>query len=198
MVSALAQPMSDLTFRPNMSRERNYPFHTAIGTTPLTDRNTISACAYQSDGYGRANGTFPSLEPMSVSGKEIPRNTSVVGGGEVTGRTPEHYHLFGVSGKYHSRGAGGMIRTDRLGYSSPARWKCRQEIVAEWVLPQAQANISTDGCFKLAADLGKGLIQGEPIFWQEHAYTRWPFEAGGLSTRKQVQFTVIIHHFNPK
>lgn len=41
VVSALAQPMSDSTFRSEYVKERNYMFHTAIGTTPLTEKNTI-------------------------------------------------------------------------------------------------------------------------------------------------------------
>ena len=46
VVSALAQPMSDSTFRSEYVKERNYLFQTAVGTVSQTERNTISACVY--------------------------------------------------------------------------------------------------------------------------------------------------------
>ena len=46
VVSALAQPMSDSTFRSEYVKERNFLFQTAIGTASQTERNTISAVSY--------------------------------------------------------------------------------------------------------------------------------------------------------
>lgn len=42
VVSALAQPMSDSTFRTEYVKERNFLFQTAIGTASQTEKNTIS------------------------------------------------------------------------------------------------------------------------------------------------------------
>jgi len=139
VVSALAQPMSDSTFRSEYIKERNYIFHTAIGTAPLTEKNTISACvAYPADGYGRANGTFPSLGTDAAIRQGNP--SEHLGGrrGEDTGGTAERTHLFaGISREHHPRGIGGVRYG--LGYSSPARWSAvpPRRLSQEWVLPQA-------------------------------------------------------------
>ena len=86
VVSALAQPMSDSTFRSEYVKERNYLFQTAIGTVSQTERNTISACVHNNqmvmDGQ---TVRFRLLEPMSVSGREIPRNALVVGTAKLQG-----------------------------------------------------------------------------------------------------------------
>lgn len=99
VVSALAQPMSDSTFRSEYVKERNYIFHTAIGTAPLTEKNTISACVHTrqtvTDGQ---TVRFRLLEPMLVSGKEIPRNTSVVGVAKIQG---ERLNVLISSLEYH-------------------------------------------------------------------------------------------------
>ena len=80
VVSALAQPMSDSTFRSEYVKERNYLFQTAIGTVSQTDRNTISACVHNNQTVTDGQTVrFRLLEPMSVSGREIPRNALVVG-----------------------------------------------------------------------------------------------------------------------
>ena len=86
VVSALAQPMSDSTFRSEYVKERNYLFQTAVGTISQTERNTISACVHNNqmvmDGQ---TVRFRLLEPMSVSGREIPRNALVVGTAKLQG-----------------------------------------------------------------------------------------------------------------
>ena len=43
VVSALSQPMTDSAFIADYSGERNYGFHTAIGTEDVTGKNTIAA-----------------------------------------------------------------------------------------------------------------------------------------------------------
>lgn len=78
VVSALAQPMSDSTFRSEYVREHLLP--AAIRTASQTERNTISeACVHNNpDGYGRANRTFSSLGTDVGIGLEI-HATFVVG-----------------------------------------------------------------------------------------------------------------------
>ena len=86
VVSALAQPMSDSTFRSEYVKERNYLFQTAIGTVSQTERNTISACVYNNQTVMDGQTVrFRLLEPMSVSGREIPRNALVVGTAKLQG-----------------------------------------------------------------------------------------------------------------
>ena len=86
VVSALAQPMSDSTFRSEYVKERNYLFQTAIGTVSQTDRNTISACVHNNQTVMDGQTVrFRLLEPMSVSGREIPRNALVVGTAKLQG-----------------------------------------------------------------------------------------------------------------
>ena len=46
VVSALAQPMSDAEFATAHGRERNYGFHTAIGSASTAEKNTIAACVH--------------------------------------------------------------------------------------------------------------------------------------------------------
>ena len=44
VVSALPQPMTDSAFIADYAGERNYGFHTAIGTAEASEKNTIAAC----------------------------------------------------------------------------------------------------------------------------------------------------------
>lgn len=46
IVSFLAQPMSNAEFVATFSQERNRGFNTAVGTTEVSDRNTIPACVH--------------------------------------------------------------------------------------------------------------------------------------------------------
>ena len=46
IVSSLAQPMSNAEFVATFSQERNRGFNTAVGTTEVSDRNTIPACVH--------------------------------------------------------------------------------------------------------------------------------------------------------
>lgn len=86
VVSALAQPMSDSTFRSEYVKERNYLFQTAVGTISQTERNTISACVHNNQTVMDGQTVrFRLLEPMSVSGREIPRNALVVGTAKLQG-----------------------------------------------------------------------------------------------------------------
>ena len=165
VVSALAQPMSDSTFRSEYVKERNYIFHTAIGTASLTEKITISACVHTrqtvTDGQ---TVRFRFLEPMLVSGKEIPRNTSVVGVAKIQG---ERLNVLISSLEYH----GNIIPVELAVYDTDGQAgifipgsmerSAAKEIVANMgTSVGSSVNISTDAGAQLAADLGKGLIQG--------------------------------------
>ena len=176
VVSALAQPMSDSTFRSEYVKERNYIFHTAIGTAPLTEKNTISACVHTrqtvTDGQ---TVRFRLLEPMLVSGREIPRNTSVVGVAKIQG---ERLNVLISSLEYHGNiipvelavydtdGQAGIFIPDSMERSAA------KEIVAGMGTSAGSSmNFSTDAGAQLAADLGKGLIQGTSQYFSKKMRT---------------------------
>ena len=172
VVSALAQPMSDSTFRSEYVKERNYMFHTAIGTAPLTEKNTISACVHTrqtvTDGQ---TVRFRLLEPMLVSGKEIPRNTSVVGVAKIQG---ERLNVLISSLEYH----GNIIPVELAVYDtdgqagifipgSMERSAAKEIVAGMGTSAGSSMNFSTDAGAQLAADLGKGLIQGTSQYFSK-------------------------------
>lgn len=176
VVSALAQPMSDSTFRSEYVKERNYIFHTAIGTAPLTEKNTISACAHTrqtvTDGQ---TVRFRLLEPMLVSGREIPRNTSVVGVAKIQG---ERLNVLISSLEYH----GNIIPVELAVYDtdgqagifipgSMERSAAKEIVAGMGTSAGSSMNFSTDAGAQLAADLGKGLIQGTSQYFSKKMRT---------------------------
>ena len=176
VVSALAQPMSDSTFRSEYVKERNYIFHTAIGTAPLTEKNTISACVHTrqtvTDGQ---TVRFRLLEPMLVSGKEIPRNTSVVGVAKIQG---ERLKVLISSLEYH----GNIIPVELAVYDtdgqsgifipgSMERSAAKEIVAGMGTSAGSSMNFSTDAGAQLAADLGKGLIQGTSQYFSKKMRT---------------------------
>lgn len=176
VVSALAQPMSDSTFRSEYVKERNYIFHTAIGTAPLTEKNTISACVHTrqtvTDGQ---TVRFRLLEPMLVSGREIPRNTSVVGVAKIQG---ERLNVLISSLEYH----GNIIPVELAVYDtdgqagifipgSMERSAAKEIVAGMGTSAGSSMNFSTDAGAQLTADLGKGLIQGTSQYFSKKMRT---------------------------
>ena len=176
VVSALAQPMSDSTFRSEYVKERNYIFHTAIGTASLTEKNTISACVHTrqtvTDGQ---TVRFRLLEPMLVSGKEIPRNTSLVGVAKIQG---ERLNVLISSLEYH----GNIIPVELAVYDtdgqagifipgSMERSAAKEIVAGMGTSAGSSMNFSTDAGAQLAADLGKGLIQGTSQYFSKKMRT---------------------------
>ena len=176
VVSALAQPMSDSTFRSEYVKERNYIFHTAIGTAPLTEKNTISACVHtQQTVTDGQTVRFRLLEPMLVSGKEIPRNTSVVGVAKIQG---ERLNVLISSLEYH----GNIIPVELAVYDtdgqagifipgSMERSAAKEIVAGMGTSAGSSMNFSTDAGAQLAADLGKGLIQGTSQYFSKKMRT---------------------------
>ena len=163
VVSALAQPMSDSTFRSEYVKERNYLFQTAIGTVSQTDRNTISACVHNNQTVTDGQTVrFRLLEPMSVSGREIPRNALVVGTAKLQG---ERLSIIISSLEYR----GSIIPVELSVYDTDGQTgifipgsmerNAAKEIAANMgTSVGSSVNISTDAGAQLAADFGKGLI----------------------------------------
>ena len=151
VVSALAQPMSDSTFRSEYVKERNYLFQTAVGTVSQTEKNTISACVHNNQTVMDGQTVrFRLLEPMSVSGREIPRNALVVGTAKLQGE-----RLAVVISSLDTDGQAGIFIPGSMERSAA------KEIAANMgTSVGSSVNISTDAKAQLASDLGKGLIQG--------------------------------------
>lgn len=165
VVSALAQPMSDSTFRSEYVKERNFLFQTAIGTASQTEKNTISACVHDDQKVMDGQTVrFRLLEPMLVSGREIPRNALVVGTAKVQGeRLAVAISSLEYQGNiipveltvYDTDGQAGIFIPGSMERSAA------KEIAANMgTSVGSSVNISTDAGAQLAADLGKGLIQG--------------------------------------
>ena len=176
VVSALAQPMSDSTFRSEYVKERNYLFQTAIGTVSQTDRNTISACVHNNQTVMDGQTVrFRLLEPMSVSGREIPRNALVVGTAKLQGeRLSIIISSLGYRGSiipvelsvYDTDGQAGIFIPGSMERSAA------KEIVAGMGTSAGSSmNFSTDVGAQLAADLGKGLIQGTSQYFAKKMRT---------------------------
>lgn len=176
VVSALAQPMGDSTFRSEYVKERNYLFQTAIGTVSQTDRNTISACVHNNQTVMDGQTVrFRLLEPMSVSGREIPRNALVVGTAKLQGeRLSIIISSLGYRGSiipvelsvYDTDGQAGIFIPGSMERSAV------KEIVAGMGTSAGSSmNFSTDAGAQLAADLGKGLIQGTSQYFSKKMRT---------------------------
>ena len=165
VVSALAQPMSDSTFRSEYVKERNYLFQTVVGTVSQTEKNTISACVHNNQTVMDGQTVrFRLLEPMSVSGREIPRNALVVGTAKLQG---ERLAVVISSLEYR----GNIIPVELSVYDTDGQAgifipgsmerSAAKEIAANMgTSVGSSVNISTDAKAQLASDLGKGLIQG--------------------------------------
>lgn len=165
VVSALPQPMTDSAFIADYAGERNYGFHTAIGTAEASEKNTIAACV-QGDQTITDGQTVKLrlLEPMRVSGRIIPRNTLLVGAARLQG---ERLGI-GITSLEHG---GSIIPVELEVYDSDGQAgifipgsmeiDAAKEIGANMGSSLGSSiNISTDAGAQLASDLGRGAIQG--------------------------------------
>ena len=165
VVSALPQPMTDSAFIADYAGERNYGFHTAIGTAEASEKNTIAACV-QGDQTITDGQTVKLrlLEPMRVSGRVIPRNTLLVG----TARLQGERLGIGITSLEHG---GNIIPVELEVYDSDGQAgifipgsmeiDAAKEIGANMGSSLGSSiNISTDAGAQLASDLGRGAIQG--------------------------------------
>lgn len=86
IVSGLAQPISDSTFVADYSQERNIGFHTAVGTSGQTQKNTIRACIHENQTITDGQAVrMRLLEPMRAGETIIPKNVLVTGMAKIAG-----------------------------------------------------------------------------------------------------------------
>lgn len=164
-VSTLPQPMTDSAFIADYGGERNYGFHTAIGTAEVPGKNTIAACV-QGDQTITDGQTvrLRLLEPMRVSGRTVPRNATLVGTARLQGERLE----IGITSLEHQ---GNIVPVElevydndgQAGIFIPGSMEidAAKEIGANMGSSLGSSiSISTDAGAQLASDLGKGVIQG--------------------------------------
>lgn len=86
VVSGLEQPIDDSTFIAEYSKPRNMGFHTAVGNTGQTERNTIKACVHDNQTITDGQAVrLRLLEAMMAGTTVIPQNTLVTGIGKIGG-----------------------------------------------------------------------------------------------------------------
>ena len=164
-VSALPQPLTDSAFIADYGGERNYGFHTAVGTAEVPGKNTIAACV-QGDQTITDGQTVKLrlLEPMRVSGRTVPRNATLVGSARLQGERLE----IDITSLEHQ---GNIVPVElevydndgQAGIFIPGSMEidAAKEIGANMGSSLGSSiSISTDAGAQLASDLGKGVIQG--------------------------------------
>lgn len=165
VVSSLAQPVSDGDFIAGTSEERNTGFHTPVGRTPVSDRNTIAACVHgtQTVSDGQAL-RVRLLEAMAVDDRLIPKGTVLTGRTRIQGErmdvviTNVEYQGTVIPVElevYDADGQQGILVPNSLEYDAV------REIAASMGGSMGSSiSISTDAGAQIASDLGKGVIQG--------------------------------------
>jgi conjugative transposon TraM protein len=165
VVSLLAAPLNNDEFLEQYSKPRNMGFITAAGNETVTDKNSISACVYQtiklSDGKEMQ---LRLLEPMRAGHITIPANTIVTGSAKIGG---ERLHVTINSIHYD----GNVIPVELAvydldgisGFSAPNsdELNAAKEIAANMGTQMGSSiTITDDAGSQFAADLGRSAIQG--------------------------------------
>ena len=157
--------MNDGDFIAGVSEERNTGFHTPVGRTPVSDRNTIAACVHgtQTVSDGQAL-RVRLLEAMAVDDRLIPKGTVLTGGTRIQGErmdiviTNVEYQGTVIPVElevYDADGQQGILIPNSLEYDAV------REIAAGMGGSMGSSiSISTDAGAQTASDLGKGVIQG--------------------------------------
>ncbi len=165
VVSSLAQPVNDGDFITGVSEERNTGFHTPVGRTPVSDRNTIAACVHgtQTVSDGQAL-RVRLLEAMAVDDRLIPKGTVLTGGTRIQGErmdiviTNVEYQGTVIPVElevYDADGQQGILIPNSLEYDA-----VREIAAGIGGSMGSSISISTDAGAQIASDLGKGVIQG--------------------------------------
>lgn len=165
VVSLLSAPMSDDEFIESFSQPRNMGFFTAAGNEGVQDKNSIRACVYQTATLTSGREVqIRLLEPMQAGNILIPANSLITGSCKIAG---ERLDIAINSIQY----AGNIIPVEISVYDTDGQRgifipnsdevKAVKE-VASTLASSAGTSImiSDDAGSQLAADMGKGLIQG--------------------------------------
>lgn len=165
VVSLLVAPMSDDEFINAFSQPRNMGFLTAAGNEGVQDKNSIRACVNQT--VTLTNGRevqIRLLEPMQAGKIHIPVNSIVTGSCRIAG---ERLDITISAVQY----AGNIIPVEIMVYDTDGQRgifipnsdeiNAAKEVTAQLVQSAGTSISITDNAgSQLAADVGKGLIQG--------------------------------------
>ena len=165
VVSLLSAPMSNDEFMESFSQPRNMGFFTAAGNEGVKDKNSIRACVNQTVTLTSGREVqIRLLEPMQAGEILIPANSLITGSCKITG---ERLDIAISSIQY----ADNIIPVEIAVYDMDGQRgifipgsdeiKAVKE-VASTLASSAGTSImiSDDATSQLAADMGKGLIQG--------------------------------------
>ncbi|KAA6322596.1 hypothetical protein EZS27_027875, partial [termite gut metagenome] len=165
VVSSLAAPMSNEEFVQGYSKPRNLGFLTVAGNEGIQDKNSIRACVYQTVTLTAGKELqIRLLEPMWAGDMLIPANTIITGACRITG---ERMDVTINSIQY----ADNIIPIELLVYDTDGQRgifvpnsdevKAAKEIAATLANSAGSSIMISDNAgSQLAADMGKGLIQG--------------------------------------
>lgn len=165
VVSLLAAPMSNEEFISAYSQPRNMGFITAAGNEGVQDKNSIRACVYQTVTLTSGKELqIRLLEPMKAGDMLIPANTVVTGTCRIGG---ERMEVTVNSIQY----ADNIIPVEILVYDTDGQRgisvpgsdaiKAAKEVAATLANSAGTSIMISDNAgSQLAADMGKGLIQG--------------------------------------
>lgn len=165
VVSALGQPMTDEAFIAAHSQARNYGFQTAVGVQAAAEKNTIAATVYGNQTVSDGQAVRLRLsEPMAAGERILPKNALITGAVKIQGeRLTIVIETLEYSGTliptalsvYDTDGQEGIFIPNSMERSAA------KEIAANMGTASGSSmNISTDAGAQLAADMGKGLLQG--------------------------------------
>lgn len=165
VVSLLSAPMSNEEFAELYSKPRNMGFLTAAGNEGVRDKNSILACVYQT--VTLTNGKelqIRLLEPMLVGDILIPANTVVTGTCRIGGERMEvTINSIQYDGNIIPVEISVYDTDGQRGISVPGsdEIKAAREVAATLANSAGTGIMISDNAgSQLAADMGKGLIQG--------------------------------------
>lgn len=165
VVSILAAPISNEDFMEEYTKERNWEFFTAAGSETVNRKNTIRACVYQTITLTSGKELqIRLLEPMRAGDILIPTNTVITGSCRIGN---ERMEILVTSIQYE----GHIIPVELIVYDmdgqrgvfipSSDEINAVKEVAAQLAQSAGTSiTISDDAGSQLAADMGKGLIQG--------------------------------------
>lgn len=165
VVSLLAAPMSDDEFIESFSQPRNMGFFTAAGNEGVKDKNSIRACVNQTVTLTSGREVqIRLLEPMQAGNILVPANSLITGSCKIAG---ERLEILIGSIQY----ADNIIPVEIAVYDTDGQRGIfipnSDEVKAVKEVASTMANsagtsimISDNAGSQLAADMGKGLIQG--------------------------------------
>jgi conjugative transposon TraM protein len=165
VVSLLSGAMDDEEFIAIYSQPRNIGFLTAAGNEGAASKNTIQACVYNT--VTLTNGQelqIRLLEPMQVGNILIPANTVITGTCRITGERLD----IAINSIHY---AGNIIPVELLVYDTDgqrgvsvpnsAEINTANEVASRLASSAGTSIMISDNAgSQLAADMGKGLIQG--------------------------------------